>query len=118
MIGLWQLRIVNDRIGALFYGSSILGPWQKSRPMQWIEADLKGKVLGRWEVGAEWHPRAFTQSGALYTQDGDAVMMFDRSTKAWRRVQRSDGFLLGADGDSLVFEVRGTSLLRRVAAIQ
>ena len=119
MTGLWQLRIINGRIGALFYRSSILGPWQKSRSMQWIEVDLKGKVLGRWEVGAEWAPEAFTQSGTLYTQDGDAVLMFDRSTKAWRRVADTPaGFLLGADGDSLVFEVRGTSRLRWVPASQ
>ena len=73
MTGRWQVRIMNGRLGALFYRSSILGPWQKSRPMQWIEVDLKGKVLGRWEVGAEWAPEAFTQSGTLYTQDGDDV---------------------------------------------
>src|SRR5258708_1879512 len=62
---------MNDRIGALFYGLTILGPWQGTRPMQWIEVDLRGKVLGRWEVGAEWYPPALTQSGALYTQNGD-----------------------------------------------
>jgi hypothetical protein len=119
MTGLWQLRIVNDRIGALFYGSSPLGPGQSSRPMQWIEVDLKGKLLGRWEVGAELSPEAFTRSGALYTHSGDAVLMFDRSTKAWRRVAGTPpGFLLGADGDSLVFEVRGTSRLRWVTASQ
>jgi len=67
MIGGWRLRIMNNRIGAVFYGGMILGPRHKSRPMQWIEVDLKGKLLGRWEVGAEWPPEAFTQSGALYT---------------------------------------------------
>jgi hypothetical protein len=114
-----QLQIVNDRIGALFYGSSPLGPGQSSRPMRWIEVDLKGKVLGRWELGAEWPPRAFTQSGALYAQDSDAVLVFDRSTKAWRRIAGTPpGFLLGADGDSLVFEVRGTSVLRWASASQ
>ena len=87
--------------------------------MRWIEVNLKGKLLGRWEVGAEWLPRAFTQSGALYTQNGDAVLVFDRSTKAWRRVAGSHvGVLLGADGDSLVFEARGTSTLRWVPAGQ
>ena len=117
--GGWQLRIINDRIGALFYGSSILAPGQKSRPAQWVEVDLKGKVLGRWEVGTEWFPWAFAQSGNLYTQTRDAVLMFDRSTKAWRRVAGTPaGLLLGADGDNLVFEVRGTSILRWVPASQ
>ena len=119
MIGGWRLRIMNNRIGAVFYGGMILGPRHKSRPMQWIEVDLKGKVLGLWEVGAEWPPEAFTQSGALYTHSGDAVLVFDRSTKAWRPVAGTPaGFLLGADGNSLVFEVRGTSRLRWVPARQ
>ena len=119
MIGGWRLRIMNNRIGAVFYGGMILGPRHKSRPMQWIEVDLKGKLLGRWEVGAEWPPEAFTQSGALYTHSGDAVLVFDRSTKAWRPVAGTPaGFLLGADGNSLVFEVRGTSRLRWVPASQ
>ena len=87
--------------------------------MLWIEVDLKGKVLGRWEVGAELHPQAFTQSGALYTQDGDAVLMFDRSMEAWRRVSgTAAGHLLGAEGDNLVFEAKGTSTLRWVRASQ
>jgi hypothetical protein len=119
MTGLWELRITNDRIGAVFYASSTLRAGQSRRAMQWIEVDLKGKVLGRWEVGAEWQPRAFTQSAALYTQNGDAVLVFDRSTKAWRPVAGTPaGFLLGADGDSLVFEARGTSTLRWVRASQ
>lgn len=113
--GGWQLRIMNDRIGALFYGSSILAPEQKPRPAQWMELDLKGKVLGRWEVGPEWLPWAFAQSGNLYTQTHDAVLVFDRSTNTWRPVSGTPpGHLLGADGDSLVFEVRGTSRLRWV----
>jgi hypothetical protein len=119
MVGLWQLRIINDRIGAVFYASSTLREWQKPRPVQWIEVDLKGKELGRWELGSKWVPHAFTQSGALYTQGDGAVMVFDRSTKAWRRIAGTPpGFLLGADGDSLVFEISGTRMLRWVPASQ
>jgi hypothetical protein len=87
--------------------------------VQWIEVDLKGKELGRWEVGSEWAPRAFTQSAALYTQGDGAIMVFDRSTKAWRRIAGTPpGYLLGADGDSLVFEISGTRTLRWVPASQ
>jgi hypothetical protein len=119
MTGLRELRIINDRIGAVFYNASDLWPWQSRRPMQWVKLDLKGKVLGRWEVGTEWLPRAFTRNGALYTQDGDAVLVFDRSTKAWRPVTgTASGQLTGADGDTLVFEARGTSTLRWVPAPQ
>ena len=99
MLGGWQLRIISDRIGAVFYESTILKPLQQPRPMQWIEVDLKGNVLGRWELGAELAPRALTRSGALYAQGSGAVSVFDRSTKAWRRVADApSGHLLGADG--------------------
>jgi hypothetical protein len=118
-VGLGQLRITNDRIGAVFLASSILKPWQSTRPLEWIEVDLKGKVLGHWGVGAEWLPRAFTRSGALYTQSGNEVLMLDRSTKAWRQVAGTPaGSLLGADGDDLVFEVSDTNKLRWVPATQ
>ncbi len=84
--------------------------------MQWVEADLKGKVLGRWDV-SEQEPAAFTRSGALYAHSGDAVLIFDRTKKAWRRVGVApNGTLLGADGDILVFLIRGTSTLRWVRA--
>jgi hypothetical protein len=60
-----------------------------------------------------------TQSGALYTQSGNEVLMFDRSTEAWRRVAGTPaGSLLAADGDNLVFEVRDTNKLRWVPATQ
>lgn len=117
MVGVWQLRAINDRVGAVFYRSSIVPEGQTPRQMQWIEVDLKGKVLGRWDLGADRHPRAFTQSGALYSQGGGAVLVFDRSTKAWRRIAGTPpGFLLGADGDNLVFEIKGSRTLRWVPA--
>jgi hypothetical protein len=120
MVGAWQLRITSDRIGAVLYESTILKPLAQPRPMmQWIEVDLKGNVLGRWELGTGLSPRAFTRSGAVYAQGGGAVSVFDRSTKAWRRVADApSGHLLGADGDSLVFQDKGTSTLRWVSASQ
>jgi len=113
--GGWQLRTSNARVGAIFYVSSILGKWQKPRSVgQWVETDLKGKETGRWDFAARL--LAFTQSGALYGQEHD-VAVFDRATSSWRPVAgMPDGNLLGADGDSLVFSLRGQNILRWVPA--
>ncbi len=114
MTGAWQLRVTGERIGALFYESSILQPGQQLPPMLWVELDLKGKELGRWEMGGTYAPRAFTRSGALY-RTGGGLSLFDRSAKTWRRVADApSGELLGADGNDLVFREAGTNTLRWV----
>jgi hypothetical protein len=114
MVGAWQLRTSNGRVGAAFYASSIVGMWQKPRSAeQWIETDLKGKEIGRWDFAGR-SLLAFTQSGDIYGQDHD-VAVFDRATNQWRPVAGTpDGHLLGADGDNLVFSLRGQNILRWV----
>jgi len=116
MTGAWQLRTSNGRVGAIFYASSILRTWQKPRSAeQWVETDLKGKETGRWDFAGR-SLLAFTQSGAIYGQEHD-VAVFDRATTNWRPVAgMPDGHLLGADGESLVFSLRGQSVLRWVPA--
>jgi hypothetical protein len=116
MIGAWQLRTSNSRVGAIFFASSIVGLWQKSRSaVNWVETDLKGKETGRWNFAGR-SLLAFTQSGAIYGQEHD-VAVFDRATSSWRPVAgMPDGHLLGADGDSLVFSLRGQNILRWVPA--
>ena len=118
MVGMWELRVIGDRVGAIIYRSSIYKESQTRPAMVWIETDLQGKVLERWDVGMDPAPGAFTQSGALYTHEGNSILVFDRTTKVWRKVAPADGILLGADGDSLVFHIRGTNTLRRVPASQ
>jgi len=117
-IGTWQLRVIGDRVGAVIYESPVYREDEKNRAMVWVETDLKGRELGRWEVGANPAPQAFTESGGLYIREGKSVSVFDRATKAWRRVPISaDGILLGADGDNLVF-LQNPSTLRWVPAGQ
>jgi hypothetical protein len=81
MVSLWQLRITNDRIGAVFFASSTLKPAPSTRPMEWIEVDLKGKVLGHWE-SAQNGSLANLPGAALFIRSGNEVLMFDRSAKA------------------------------------
>jgi hypothetical protein len=120
MVGMWELRVIGDRVGAVLYLSSIYKEMQSPRAsMEWVETDLKGNVLGRWDIPSDQAPEAFTQSGGLYTHEGKSVFVFDRVTKAWRRVATpADGGLLGADGDNLVFLIRGTNTLRWVPTSQ
>jgi hypothetical protein len=117
-VGMWQLRLIRDRVGAIIYESPVYRQGEKNHAMVWVETDLKGQELGRWEVGAHPAPQAFTESGNLYIRESKSVSVFDRATKAWRRVAISaDGILLGADGDNLVF-LQGPNTLRWVAAGQ
>lgn len=115
VIGGWQLRIANGKVGGIFYASSILRPGQQNpSTLQWIELDLKGNVLGRWEVSPK-RVAAFAENGSVYAQDQNGISVLDRSSGSWRPVAGMQGELLGAEGDSLVFKVRGENTLRRVS---
>lgn len=108
--GLWTIRAAKDRIGAFVDATS-----------QWVEFDLEGNLIGRWNVSRPDAGFAFTSSGRLYGQVFDAgrkapqVNVFDREQSRWVPLPgaypapepMSWGLLLGADGDSLVFARRG-----------
>lgn len=105
-IGRSDLRIANNRIGALL---SYLGHRDEAL---WVETDLEGKELGRWKTRSIW-PVAFTSSGALYGEGESGIFEFDRAASQWKPVSISaPGRLLAADGESLVFVTRGA--LQRV----
>lgn len=118
MVGMWELRVMGDRVGAVIYKSSIYAPDESPcKDMLWVETDLKGKELGRWNVGAK-SPEAFTQSGGLFARMRGSLCIFDRGTKTWRKLAvPAEGILLGADGDSLVF-LKDTNTLRWIPAGQ
>jgi len=115
-IGSWKIRTTKERVGAfLYYANPLVKPGE-GEVTQWIETDLNGKETGRWDFRGDYYPLALTQSGALYGQ-GDGLAVFDRATNTWRPVPgMPDGHLLGADGENLVFWLRGASTLRWVPA--
>ena|SRR5260370_19593679 len=115
-IGAWKIRTTKARVGIfLYYANPLVKPGQ-SGLTQWIETDLNGKETGRWDFQGDHGLLGFTQSGAVYGQ-GAGVAVFDRASGSWRPVAgMPDGNLLGADGDSLVFSVRGQNILRWVPA--
>jgi hypothetical protein len=119
MIGFWELRVMGNRVGALIYRSSEYQPDESPRDaMLWVETDLKGNEIGRWNIPPDRAPEAFTEAGALYMRKGKSVFIFDHPTRAWRATGTpAEGRILGADGDSLVF-LKATNTLRWVPAGQ
>jgi hypothetical protein len=113
-VGGWNMQAAKDRIGAyLNYGNH--------EERVWIEVGLDGKELGRWKFPAGFHgaPSAFTQSGAVYSQAEEGLFLLDHSTGNWNPVPPpSDGRLLGADGDNLVFAIYAEGRLRYLPATQ
>jgi hypothetical protein len=119
-LGPWGIRAVQDRIGLRVHPGNVAG-----NP-EWIELDLNGNLIGRWPLGRDTGGgTAFTRDARLYTlfarPTGKALRwrlaVFDRATSSWRETEdvseaAEQGFLLGADGDNLVFaRYNGRSLV-------
>ncbi len=110
IVGHWQLRSANDRIGGLFYTTSVLPAGTEHHAGEWIETDLSGNVVRR--VGMpQKTTAAFSSVGSLYSlgyRGGYSVL--SPTMNSWRTISgTSNGILLGADGSSLVFLIRGTN---------
>lgn len=91
-------------------------PGQTSQFPEWVELDLQGNLTGRWKIG-EWNGGGYgyTADRQLYSYPYNRdlkrgeLKVFDRATSSWKPVENGpnvSGFLLGADGNSLVFDVR------------
>lgn len=108
MIGGWQLRSANGRIGALFFGPSA-GP---KRDQEWIETDLHGNIVRRLDI-PKTTIEGFTNDGSLYArQYSGGYVTFDPATKSWRTIAGHPGRrLLGADGNNLVFLAGDNTLI-------
>ena len=109
MVGMWRLRIAGGRIGAALP----MGPY---KGMLWLETDLNGVETGRWAIPPSTaSPAAMTSSGAVYISSG-GMSTLDRAGGAWKPVERSSNdILLGAEGNTLVFAIRGTNQIRWAA---
>ncbi len=104
--GAGDIRIANGRVGAVFYA--------QSPAIWWIETDLEGTVLGRWELSNN-QVMAFASNGAVYGRGSGGVSVLDRAARGWRRISGLPaGTLLGADGDDLVF-LDSPNRIRRVS---
>jgi hypothetical protein len=110
--GVSWIQVAKDRVGMMLY------PGQTSQFPEWVEIDLEGNLIGRWKVG-EWNGGGYgyTENGQLYSYPYNRdlkrgeLKAFDRATSSWKPVEsgpQPTGFLLGAEGHSLVFRVRST----------
>jgi hypothetical protein len=86
--------------------------------MLWIEVDLDGKEIGHWEIPRGKHPAAMTDDGQIYA-GGDGLSVLDRTTGTWKPLPAAwNDHLLGAEGKSLVYALRGSNILTRRVPIQ
>ena len=109
-VGFWGLRIAGGRIGLRLDRGAPDG-----RPL-WLEANLDGEEIGRWTAPFAGEPAALTASGNVYSQTLTEITVLDRATGTWKPIpQSSNDRLLGADGDTLVFVIRGMNAIRRGA---
>jgi hypothetical protein len=110
--GVSWIQVAKDRVGMMLY------PGQTSQFPEWVELDLQGNLIGRWKIG-EWNGGGYgyTEDGQLYSYPYNRdlkrgeLKAFDRATSSWKPVEsgpQPTGFLLGAEGNSLVFRVRHT----------
>jgi hypothetical protein len=106
IVGMWRLRIAGGRIGAAL----AMGP---QKGLLWLETDLTGAETGRWAVPLAASLAAMTNDGAVYAS-GAGLFLLDRASGAWKPVPRSSNdILLGAEGNALVFGIRGMNRIRR-----
>ena len=106
MVGLWELRVTSDRVTALLQGSRL-----------WVETDLNGKEIERWNTGPN-RPNAITTDGDAWQMQNKQLEVFDRAAGIWKAVpfNSPDGRLIGAQGSDLIFLLRGQDTIRRIAA--
>jgi hypothetical protein len=113
--GLWRFRASKDRLGAMLP----IGGYKYA----WVELDFSGNLIAVWKYSGTdaeaFMPAAFTASGELYANrwlwgKPAGVVVFDKATSAWKPSSSlPKNYLLGADGDRLVFKT-GPDQLRWV----
>jgi hypothetical protein len=110
IVGGWQLRSANGRIGGLFYITSVFPQGTERRTNEWIEIDLLGNVVRRVDLPQK-AIQAFSSDGSIYARGyRGGYTVLNPVLNSWRTVSGA-GNLLGADGSSLVFLIPGTNTL-------
>jgi YD repeat-containing protein len=111
--GYWHLRAASDRIGIAIHEN------HADNPAEWMEWDLAGNLLTRTLIKMDKAGRAFTSSGRLYARfrvpgaKRLELRVLDKKTGTWTAVadnlpdtpEFERAFLLGAEGDDLVYSL-------------
>ncbi|MDR3702181.1 MAG: hypothetical protein P4L56_21220 [Candidatus Sulfopaludibacter sp.] len=95
-----------DRIVSLLR-SDAPGP----APLEWVELNFDGKLIGRPGQHRYFFPWALTPDGTIYAREGgDKFVFFDRAGAGWKPVPVTpQGSLAGADRNGLVFQLPNTT---------
>jgi YD repeat-containing protein len=122
--GYWQMYAASERIGAILHES------HADNSPEWVEWDLTGKLISRTILDSRLSAgRAFTANGRLYARfhtidsQRPELKVLDTAKGTWTavhdnlpdQIKRQGVFLLGADGDDLVYRV-GSGNVRLVWA--
>jgi hypothetical protein len=120
--GYWTMYTADDRVGAIF-NENFAGA-----TAEWIEWNLDGVVVARTPLtgSRRLHSRAYDGKGHLYAQfpNGDnhkELRRLDTRDGQWVPVRANlpddvSAFLLGADGDQLVYRVNRGGHVRLIWA--
>jgi hypothetical protein len=122
--GYWKMYAADDRIGV------VVNENFDKRIAEWVEWDLNGTLLQRIPLRDDISSlgRAFCGNGKLYAQfrvaeraNQSELRVLEGKTGKWLLVRANlpeqvVGYLLGADGDQLVYRVAGGGNLRLVWA--
>jgi hypothetical protein len=107
-MGHWQSRgiaVAKNRVGLFAFSGS------NGSLNEWVELDLSGKLLRRIRLDqAELTPMAFTDDGHLYRkrEHTSGLQVLSQTAPDWKDLGMATlGWLLGADGNSLVFSPPG-----------
>ena len=115
MRGYWTMYAAKDRIGVM------VNEHFDGRVPEWVEWDLNGRLLQRTLLmeTPRLYSRGYAGTGQLYAQfpvnqetQEFALRMLDKATGKWTPVQSNlpagtSAFLLGADGEDLVYRLNG-----------
>lgn len=106
----WQrsssIAVAHDRVGLWVYSG------KNGNETEWVELDLNGNLLGRWPVDPFYKNTriALTTDGQVFVQHFDPeaktyrIHTLSRDSSTWQLVEAApNGWLEGADGDTLVF---------------
>jgi hypothetical protein len=122
--GYWRMYAADDRVGVIVDDNFA------ERTPEWVEWDLNGTLLQRIPLAGDPSSlgRAFGGNGKLYAQfrltergNQTELRVLESKTGKWLPARANlpeqvVGYLLGADGDQLVYRVAGGGNLRLVWA--
>ena len=88
------------------------------RKSLWVETDLNGRELGRWNITYDGTPITIAPNAKVYARGISGIYVLNREQRKWMLAPvSSPGALIGSDRDSLIFVDRSQPRVYRVAVV-